>query len=215
MNTLEFLSNKSRELLNDQLMTFDSNNSKAGTFMAISALFVPITFSLFEKFASNHLWWLILFFIPIICNLVGIYFLIMAMYPKSVFHGINFHEFDDLINSDIEDIQLFEIGINRDSFNDNAIVLKKQNKNLKNGLRIIYTSAIILSLIFFVNLTSNTINMPDNNDQNTTTSSSNSNSSESTGSSNSDSSRQIPSTDPGQRSMIEKGANSDGDTIKK
>jgi len=151
MDSIEFLATKSRELLNDQLSTFDSNNSKAGTFISISALFVPITFSIFENILVNHCW-IFLFFIPIICNLLGIYFLIKAMYPKSVFHGINFKEFDTLVNKELNEIQLFEIGINRDSFNDNALILEQQNRNLKIGLRIIFSSAIILTLIFFINL---------------------------------------------------------------
>lgn len=151
MSSIEFLANKSRELLSDQLSTFDSNNSKAGIFISISALFVPITFSIFDTITINHCW-VFLFFIPIIFNLIGIYFLIKAMYPKSVFHGINFKEFDTLVSKELSEIQLFEIGINRDSFNDNALILKQQNKNLKIGLRIIFTSAIILSLIFLINL---------------------------------------------------------------
>jgi hypothetical protein len=151
MSSIEFLANKSRELLNDQLSTFDSNNSKAGIFISISALFVPITFSIFDSITINHCW-VFLFFIPIAFNLIGIYFLIKAMYPKSVFHGINFNEFDTLVSKELSEIQLFEIGINRDSFNDNALILKQQNKNLKIGLRIIFTSAIILSLIFLINL---------------------------------------------------------------
>ena len=151
MSSIEFLASKSRELLNDQLSTFDSNNSKAGIFISISALFVPITFSVFDSITINHCW-VFLFFIPIFFNLIGIYFLIKAMYPKSVFHGINFNEFDTLVGKELSEIQLFEIGINRDSFNDNALILKQQNKNLKIGLRIIFTSAIILSLIFLINL---------------------------------------------------------------
>ena len=212
MSTTEILSNKSRELLNDQLNTFDSNNSKAGTFISISALFIPITFSLFEKFATNFCW-IFLFFIPIILNLIGIYFLIKAMYPKSVFHGINFNEFDNLVKKEPEEIQLFEIGINRDSFNDNAKILREQNENLKLGLKIIFSSAVVLSAIFFLNLTTNN-NIMSKNEQNTNSSSGNSGN-QNTGSSSSDSGRQIPSTNPGQRSTIEKGGNSGGETLKK
>lgn len=211
MNSTEILAQKSRELLNDQLNVFDSNNSKAGTFISISALFVPITFTVFEKFSTNSAW-IILFFIPIVLNLFGIYFLIKSLYPKSVYHGINFLEFDRLIEKTPEEIYLFEIGVNRDSFKDNATVLRKQNKYLKLGLQTIFTSAVFLFLIFFINLTSNNFHKMADNTQNTTSSSNNQNQ-DSSGNS-SDSGRKIPTTDPGQRSTIEKGGNT-GDIQKK
>jgi len=75
MNTKELLSIKSRELLDNQLGAFDSNNSKSGIFISISALFIPVAFSVFEKFISQT-YWLYLFFIPILLNLLGIYFFI-------------------------------------------------------------------------------------------------------------------------------------------
>jgi len=211
METLQTLANKSRELLNDQLNSFDSNNGKAGIFISITALFIPIVFSIFEKFA-NSFYWIILFFIPIILDLIGIYYLIKAMYPKKIFHGINFSEFDNLVNKNIEDVYLFEIGINRDSFNDNSKILAEQNKQLKSGLNYIFLSAIFLTIIFFLNLTINNFTkMADNTQQN---SNSNNTTGNTNSSNNGNSGRQIPSTNSGQRSTIEKGGNS-GDLLKK
>jgi len=148
----EILAHKSRELLNDQLNSIDSNNSKAGTFVSISSLFIPLAFGLFDNFDKNATW-IFVFAIPIILNLIGLYFLIKSLFPKKIYHGMNFGEFDNLLNKDdSRDVYDFEIAANRDSFNDNIETLKKQNNNLKYGLTFIYVSAICLTLIFFINL---------------------------------------------------------------
>ena len=151
-NNSEILAQKSRELLSDQLNSIDSNKSKAGTFVSISSLFIPLAFGLFENF-DKSIGWILVFSIPIILNLIGLYFLIKSLFPKKVFHGVNFNEFDNLLNrEDTRDIFDFEIGANRDSFNDNKEILRAQNNNLKFGLTFIYISAICLTLIFLLNL---------------------------------------------------------------
>lgn len=151
-NNSEILAHKSRDLLNDQLNSIDSNNIKAGTFVSISSLFIPLAFGLFEN-SDNSIEWIFLFAVPIILNLVGLFFLIKSLFPKKVYHGLNFNEFDNLINKeDVRDIYDFEIGANKDSFNDNKETLRTQNNNLKYGLTLIYVSAICLALIFLINL---------------------------------------------------------------
>ncbi|WP_312900175.1 hypothetical protein [Chryseobacterium taichungense] len=213
METPELLAVKSRELLTDQLASVDSNNAKAGTITAVSALFVPFSFSVFDKIATTPVW-ICIFFVPIILNLVGIYYLLSAMRPKSLFHGIGFNEMDELLNKEAEDVYLFEISINRGSFNDNRKPIKKQNNCIKIGLQMIYTSAIALTLIFFVNLiTTKPNNMTDNNQSSNTSSGNNNN--QNSGGNSVGTSRQIPSTNSGQRSVIEKGGNPKGDVLKK
>lgn len=148
----EILAQKSRELLNDQLNSIDSNNNKAGTFVSISSLFIPLAFGLFDNFEKNIIW-ILVFAIPIVLNLFGLYHLIKSLFPKKVYHGVNFNEFDNLITKEnINDVYDFEIGANRDSFNDNKKTLRTQNYNLKFGLIFIYVSAICLTLITLINL---------------------------------------------------------------
>lgn len=136
------------------------------------------------------------------------------MRPKKLFHGMGFNELIQKIDDEPEQIYLFEISINKDSYNDNQIVISQQNKFIKNGLLFIYRSAIALTLIFFLNLiTAKPKNMSDNN-QNASSSTGNNNG-QSSGGSNAGTSRQIPSTNSGQRSVIEKGGNPKGDILKK
>ncbi|WP_137905397.1 hypothetical protein [Chryseobacterium sp. 2VB] len=205
METPELLALKSRELLNDQLSSVDGNNAKAGTITAISALFIPISFSVFDKIATSY-FWICVFFIPIILNIIGICNLIMAMRPRKLFHGIGFHNMDELLTNEVEDVYLFEISINRGSFNDNQEPISKQNRCIKKGLWLIYSSAIALTLFFFVNLITTKPNKMSDNNQNSSTSSG-SNNNQTSGGNSAGTSRQIPSTNSGQRSVIEKGGN--------
>lgn len=150
-NNCQILALKSRELLNDQINSVDTNNSKAGIFISISSLFIPLAFSLFEKFDISIIW-IFIFFVPIILNLIGLYFLVRALFPRKIYHGMNFNEFQSLLEKSEDEIYLFEIGINKDSFNDNKKTINEQNKNLRNGLSIIFLSVGILTLIIFLNL---------------------------------------------------------------
>ena len=147
----EILAGKSRELLNDQLHSIDMNNNKAGIFISISSLFIPLVFSLSGKFESSVIW-IFIFYIPIVINLVGLYFLVKALFPKILYHGMNFNEFDRLIKENNNKIYCFEIGTNKDSYNGNISVVKSQNENLKRGLKIIFISIVVLALIIFINL---------------------------------------------------------------
>jgi len=147
----EILALKSRELLNDQINSVDTNNSKAGTFISISALFIPLSFSLFDKFEGSLIW-IIVFFIPILLNLIGLFFLIKALLPKKISHGIDINQFDSLLEKTDDQLYLFEVGINRDCFKENKKILNAQNNYLKKGLIIIYSSALSLALIFFLYL---------------------------------------------------------------
>lgn len=212
MDTPEILASKSRELLNEQLSSVDANNAKAGTIITISALFVPISFSVFDKFAIET-FWILVFFIPIFINLTGIFFLVLAMYPRKLHHGMNFTEIIKHKDKDSETVYLFEIGINRDSYNFNSKPVALQNRNIRKGIITIFGSVIALTLIFLVNLaTIKNKNMSDNT-PNTSPSTGNSNANTGPGNS-SDSGRQIPSTDAGQRSTIEKGGNPAGTPLK-
>ena len=136
--------------MSDQLSSIDSNNSKAGTFISISSLFIPLSFGLLDNFDKGVIG-ILVFSVPIILNLIGLFHLIKALFPKKIYHGLNFNEFENLLNKeDSRDLYDFEIGANRDSFKDNDKTLKTQNKDLKCGLVYIYASAIFLTLSILI-----------------------------------------------------------------
>jgi hypothetical protein len=204
-DSIEIIANKSKELLNYQVSAFDSNYGKAGTFISISSLFTPLAFSFYDKF-DNNLLTIIIFFIPIILNLIGLYFLVKVLIPKKLNFGIGIQEFDQLLNKNYEEVKLFEIGANRTSFNENKIKLDKQNKYLRRGLRLIYISAISLALIFLTQtiiLNQNKMADKDDNYGNQTTQD------------DGNSGRQIPEVRPEQTTIIEKGGESGGENMSK
>ena len=201
-DSIEIISEKSKELLDYQVSAFDSNYGKAGTFISISSLFTPLAFSFFEKF-DNNLLSIIIFFIPIILNLIGLFFLLKVLIPKKLNFGIGIQEFDRLINDDYEKVRLFEIGANKTSFNENKIKLDKQNKSLRKGLHLIYISAISLAIIFFTQtIITNSNKMADNNENS---------SGQSTSQDNGNSGREIPQVRPEQTTIIEKGGDPGGE----
>lgn len=148
-SSVEELVRKSNELLKYQLDSYDTHHNKAATFISISSLFVPLSFSLFGTFHGN-VFWIIIFFIPIFINLTGLYFLIKILKPKKLNFGISFNKFDDLRGKSKEEVQLIEIGANKDSFNDNATILSTQSANLKRGLTLIFLSSVVLSMIILI-----------------------------------------------------------------
>ncbi len=204
-DSIEIIADKSKELLAYQISAFDSNYGKAGTFISISSLFTPLAFSFYDKF-DNNLLTIIFFFIPIILNLIGLYFLVKVLIPKKLNFGIGIQEFDKLLNDKYEEVKLFEIGANRTSFNLNNIKLDKQNKNLRKGLRLIYISAISLALIFLTQtIILNQYTMADNED----------NSGNQTTQDTGNTGRQIPEVRPEQTTIIEKGGESGGENMSK
>jgi hypothetical protein len=190
-DSIEIISIKSKELLEYQVSAFDSNYGKAGTFISISSLFTPLTFTLFEKLESNF-WLLICFFIPIVLNLIGLLFLIKVLIPKKLNFGIGIQEFDRLINENYEKVKLFEIGANKTSFNENKLKLDNQNKYLRIGLKFIYSSAITLSLIVLTQTLISKTNQMEQESNNSTQD-------------NGSSVREIPEVQPEQTTIIEKG----------
>lgn len=204
-DSIEIIGNKSKELLEYQVSAFDSNYGKAGIFISISSLFTPLAFSFYDKFDNNFLT-IIIFFIPIILNLIGLYFLVKVLIPKKLNFGIGIQEFDKLLNKNYEDVKLFEIGANRTSFNENKVKLDKQNKYLRWGLILIYISAISLALIFLIQtIILNQNKMADSNE----------NSGNQTTQDDGNSGRQIPEVRPEQTTIIEKGGDCGGENMSK
>lgn len=202
-DSIEVIADKSKELLDYQVSAFDSNYGKAGTFISISSLFTPLAFSFYDKF-ENNLFSIIIFSVPIILNLIGLFFLVKVLIPKKLSFGIGITEFGNLVKEDYEKVKLFEIGANRTSFNENKVKLDDQNKFLRRGLRLIYISAISLAILFFTQtLIANSNKMADNNNENS--------SGQSSEQDNSNSGREIPEVRPEQTTIIEKGGNPGGE----
>ncbi len=149
IDNIDLVVSKSKELLDYQLTCYDTYYNKAGIFISISSLFIPVAFSLIQNFTAN-IWWTIIFFIPIAVNLIGLYFLIQVVKPKKIYFGIGHHKFEELLKKEIREVKLIEIGANRSSYIDNEPIVQKQSMFLRRGLTFIIVSAFLLSLIILI-----------------------------------------------------------------
>lgn len=151
LDNLEFLVVKSRDLLQEQLKSYESANSKAGVLISISALLITIAVTFISSSDSLQIIKFSTIF-PTALMVVALVFLLKVLMPKGLDHGFNFEQFDKQINSTHEALLLFEIGANRDSYNDNTDIVRRQNSNFKTGIKLIFSSALLLLVLVMVGL---------------------------------------------------------------
>jgi len=150
----EFLVTKSRDLIQEQLKSYESAYNKAGILITISSLLIPIAISFISK--SDTVFIIKIFtIIPTATMIIALIYLLKVLKPKGLDHGFNFSQFDDQLKKSYADLLLYEIGANRDSYKDNTPIVKRQNGNFKTGIILIFISAILLftlvSTSLFVN----------------------------------------------------------------
>jgi len=148
---LDFLVAKSRELLQEQLKSYESSNSKAGVLISISSLLIPIALSFISS--ANTLFYIkILTILPTALMILALSFLLKVLMPKGLDNGFNFEQFEKIINGTHNKLLLFEIGANKDSYYQNSPIVKKHNRNFKAGVILISISAIILFILITISL---------------------------------------------------------------
>lgn len=138
LKDLEFLAERSRELLDRQITSFRATHTKAGSIIAVVAIFVPLFLFIIEKSAIVIK---IASIIPIALLCYSIVLMIEILRTKKLDQGFNESQLDKLVNESYENILLYEIGAKKDSFTDNQVITEKQNRNFNNGLS--YTIAAI------------------------------------------------------------------------
>ena len=146
LKNTEFLVYKSRDLLQEQLKSYDSANTKAGVLISISALLIPIAITFISSSETINLI-KYLTVIPTALMIMALIYLLKVLMPKGLDHGFNFDQFDKNIEKEHKQVLLFEIGANRDSYNDNMPIVQRQNKNFKTGIKLIFTSALLIFLL--------------------------------------------------------------------
>ncbi|MCB0539803.1 MAG: DUF1385 domain-containing protein, partial [Bacteroidetes bacterium] len=118
---IEYIANKSKELLANQIASYRSLHQKAGTVIAVAALFAPLFLFLVEK---AELWVRITASILIIPLIIGVILLLLTLRARKLNMGYDESNFEDLINKDISEVQAFEISYNKYSIERNDRILK-------------------------------------------------------------------------------------------
>lgn len=149
MEELEFLAEKAKELLDRQLESYRSNHSKAGTIIGVSAIFLPVFIFIIEK-ASPIIQ--ILSILPLIFFGYSLYVMIQVLRSRKLDQGFSPEKFDELVKEDYEYNLLYEIGAKRDSFNDNEIITKRQNRRFNSGLLSTIIAIALSILLLFANI---------------------------------------------------------------
>ncbi len=147
LENMEFLVIKSRDLLQEQLKSYEGVNNKSGLLLSISSLIIPILVG----FLSNSSILVRCFAIlPIILIGIALFYLLKIIKPKGLDHGFNFEQFDSQISKSKRDLLLYEIGANKSSFNDNKPILDLKNRNFEKGIKFIFWGTVaLLSLVFY------------------------------------------------------------------
>lgn len=148
---LEFLVGKSRDLIKDQLSSYENSTSKSGIMISISALLTPIAISIISNIDFSFIL-RCLTLIPIILMTIALIYFFLVLHPKGLDHGMNFNKFEELVTNEYQNILLYEIGANRDSYNDNLPIVTKQTRYYKHGTRFIFYSAIILFTLVTISM---------------------------------------------------------------
>lgn len=151
MKNLEFLVIKSRELLQEQLKSYESANNKAGILISISALLIPISVGYISN-ANTIIFVKFLIIIPITLMIVALIYLLKVLMPKGLDHGFNFEQFDNQVNKSYKELLIYEISANKSSYRDNVDIVIKQNRNFKKGIKLIFSSAILIFTLVTVSL---------------------------------------------------------------
>lgn len=150
-DNLEFLVVKSRDLLQEQLKSYESANNKAGILISISSLLIPIAVT-FISSSDSLIVIKYLTILPTLLMIIALIYLLRVLMPKGLDHGFNFEQFETQLNNNYNDLLLYEIGANRDSYSDNMVIVSRQNKNFKSGIKLIFSSSIIIFVLVTVNL---------------------------------------------------------------
>lgn len=142
METGEYIANKSKELLRTQVESFRAIHQKAGTVIAVAALFAPVFLFLVEK---AELWVRITASLLMIPLLVGIVLQLITLRAKKLRQGYDESNFEELLNKDIETVYNFEISYNKFSIEQNDKILISQNRSYNAGI-ILTIISVILSI---------------------------------------------------------------------
>lgn len=147
---LEYLSKKSDDLFQEQMKSYNSTITKASIIIPISTVFLPLALAITVKTDSfpfiNYLIAVTVFFMTF-----GLFYLLKVLFPKGLYHGFDFNQFQKLSKKSYKEVLEYNIGANKDSYSDNEEIVNNQNKYLKRGLIFVFISSLMIVSIIILN----------------------------------------------------------------
>ena len=153
-DSISFIAQKSKELLNSQIESYRSLFTKAGMIIGILSLFIPVFLFLIEK---SFFIVKLISIIPIGMMIYGILKMLNILRSPELSRGFNEDKYEDLINQDLKDVEKFEISSNKLSIKENDNLLSKYQKKYNRGITLIGISLITSILLLVSDVTLKTI----------------------------------------------------------
>lgn len=145
---LEFLANKSNELLDRQVTSYRQKHSNSATIITVLALFIPFFLNGLE---NSYLFIKLLAIFPIALLVLSIILLIGVLRSKPLDQGFNVEKLPELVKQDYESILLYEIGANRCSFIDNIEISNNSNNKYNLAIKLTVIAIIISTTLLLTN----------------------------------------------------------------
>lgn len=149
IETARYLAGKSQEMLNKQIDSYRQKQANAATIIGINALFIPFFLG---GLKDSLIYIQLLSIIPVIGISVALFFLLSIYAMNPLQQGLALKGYDEAINKTFENAILFEIGVNRDSFDNNTSILKKKDKSYRRGVYLTMIAIFASIILLIVNL---------------------------------------------------------------
>lgn len=148
LKDLEFLADKSHQLLDKQITSYRQKHSNSGIIITVLTLFIPFFLSGLD---NSYTIVKLIALLPIILIVWAIILLIQVLRSKPLDQGFHVDKFDELINKSYEDILLYEIGANKGSFTDNQKISELSNNKYNYAISLTVVSIILSSSLLLTN----------------------------------------------------------------
>ena len=143
---LEFLALNSKEIIEKQVDSNRQHHSYAGTIIGAIALFISFFLSSMDN-TSQLVQYLLV--IPITLFIIAILLLLSIFRTKPLDQALNVTKFKKLMNKSLEEILIYEIETNAQSYTVNSIITKKGNKKYADGMKLA-TLALLISIVLMI-----------------------------------------------------------------
>lgn len=151
IKNLTFLVGKSREILQEQLKSYENYTAKSGILISVYSFLLPAIFAFFSTIESLLVIKLFAL-IPAIAIIIALFFFLNVLKPKGLSHGFTLEEFNNYVTKDYKELLTFEIRANKSSFNSNLTVLKRHKFFYIWGVNLVIWSSVILLLLIAANI---------------------------------------------------------------
>lgn len=141
---LEFLVNKSRNLLKEQLIAYENCTSKSSILATVLAFLIPVSY----QFVTEEGFYTSLSITAGILGVIAVIALLLVLVPKGLAHSYNFEQFARQFHNEYPEMLNYEIRANKTTYNVNEKIVSRQISNFSIGIY----SIMICSIILLVNL---------------------------------------------------------------